>query len=277
MPPAAGTRDSPEPVAAANAMTSRGPQLPPSPTWRFTQRDRCAAFEVDLLELPIGEEGDPLTVRREERTDGVRRPRNRHRIDGVQKPLEQLRPAAAARHVDDPRSVGRDHRARKVEPTERGRRGSGTTKCAGGTTSDGAASSRSSAHRVRSPSRARRSVPTRSHFRSSRNRQRLGVSRGVLELEAGVGDVSQPLFRITLQTSAQHARDRRRRIRRNRRPVHGAFHHGRDRVRRGGSGKGGTTDDHFVDDATERPDVGAAIDLLSRGPARGSCTPRCPQ
>ena len=98
-----------------------------------------------------------------------------------------------------------------------------------------------------------------------RSRQRLRVSRRVLQLEPGVSDVSQPLFRIALQASAQNACEHRRRIRRNRRPVHGAFHHGRDRVRRSRSGKGGTTDEHFVDDATERPDVGAAIDLLPSG------------
>ena len=99
----------------------------------------------------------------------------------------------------------------------------------------------------------------------------IGVTRCVarlprqrlLQFEQRITDVAQPVRGVLLQTPAQQPRHRRRRIRRQSRPIRLSCEDGRQRIGEGRGRERRAAGEHVVQHASERPDIGPAIDLPS--------------
>ena len=85
----------------------------------------------------------------------------------------------------------------------------------------------------------------------------------LLQFEQRITDVAQPVGGVLLQTPAQQPRHRGRRIGRQSRPIRLSCEDGRQRIGEGRGRERRAAGEHVVQHASERPDIGTAIDLPS--------------
>jgi hypothetical protein len=87
----------------------------------------------------------------------------------------------------------------------------------------------------------------------------------VLQLQAGVTDVAQPLPPVTLEAEPQHVRHQRRGARGQAREVRVLVQHGADGVGGGLADERSFAGEQLVEHDAERPDVGALVDGSAAG------------
>ena len=95
-------------------------QNPPGHGAELTQQDRAAAVDRDLVDLFAGPKRHPLPVAGEERVPGALGASQFGGVRLIQPSREQLwRPAGDGAHIDQSRSIGRDHDAAEGRDGER--------------------------------------------------------------------------------------------------------------------------------------------------------------
>ncbi len=107
-------------------------------------------------------------------------------------------------------------------------------------------------------------VPPRSRAAANRSWRRVAIRcESVIDVDARITDVANPGMRVLFQAALQQAHNRVWRRIWQPPPLGLMLEHSGQRVRRRLAVKGRLAGEHFEDDATECPDVGARVDRLA--------------
>ncbi len=247
---------------------------------RLGDGDDRAAGDRRLLQLAVGEEGEPAAVGREEGVVAALRAGERPRLEAVERahvdallaPLdgEGGRQEASVGGDGDHRALLLGHRQRGTwrqvpgQADGAGARGRGWASHAAPEPRDGEGERDGDKAGDRPWARP---APVGACDRGASGRRRLlGAGRRgqrLLELEPRVAEIPQPPRRVLLEATPEQAAHLPRSVGGERAPVDLALQDGGQGVRDRLAAEGAAAAEHLVEDAAEGPDVGAAIGALA--------------